>query len=159
MQPAIKNFPGKKFIGKKIQMSLSNNRTGELWRSFVPEIGKIKNNIGAERYSIEIYDPGYFRDFSPEATFEKWAAIAVTDFETIPDGMETLTLSNGLYAVFLYQGPASAAPKIFQYIFGTWLPGSDYLVDDRPHFEVMGAKYKNEDPDSEEELWIPVRPK
>lgn len=159
MQPAIKNFPGKKFIGKKIQMSLSNNRTGELWRSFVPEIGKIKNNIGTERYSIEIYDPGYFRDFSPGATFEKWAAIAVTDFETIPDGMETLILNNGQYAVFLYKGPASAAPKIFQYIFGTWLPGSDYLVDDRPHFEVMGAKYKNEDPDSEEELWIPVRPK
>jgi len=32
-------------------------------------------------------------------------------------------------------------------------------LDDRPHFEVLGDKYKNADPDSEEEIWIPIRTK
>lgn len=29
-----------------------------------------------------------------------------------------------------------------------WLPNSDYLLDDRPHFELLGDKYKNNDPNS-----------
>jgi len=73
--------------------------------------------------------------------------------------METITVPDGLYAVFLYKGPASAASNIYQYIFGTWLPNADFLLDDRPHFALMGEKYKNEDPSSEEELWIPIKPK
>jgi AraC family transcriptional regulator len=37
------------------------------------------------------------------------------------------------------------------------LPASGYELDDRPHFEILGERYKNNDPDSEEELWFPVR--
>ena len=73
--------------------------------------------------------------------------------------METLTLKGGLYAVFLYRGVASKGEEMYRYIFGTWLPGSDFLLDNRPHFAVMGDKYKKEDPASEEELWIPIKPK
>lgn len=39
------------------------------------------------------------------------------------------------------------------YIFATWLPSSAYVLDNRPHFEVLGAKYKSNDPGSEEEIW------
>jgi AraC family transcriptional regulator len=34
---------------------------------------------------------------------------------------------------------------------------SKYLLDNRPHFETLGEKYKNEDPSSEEEVWIPIK--
>jgi AraC family transcriptional regulator len=34
-----------------------------------------------------------------------------------------------------------------------------YFLDDRPHFEILGDKYKNGDPDSEEEIWIPIKQK
>ena len=73
--------------------------------------------------------------------------------------METYILPGGLYAVFLHKGAATTGPKTFQYIFGTWLPESDYSLDIRPHFEILGEKYKNDDPDSEEEIWIPIKPK
>ena len=26
-----------------------------------------------------------------------------------------------------------------------------------PHFEILGAQYKNNEPDSEEEIWIPIQ--
>jgi AraC family transcriptional regulator len=149
----------KKLIGKRIPMSFSNNKTFELWRGFMPRKKEIKNNISSDLYSIEVYKPLFFEHFSPEAEFEKWASVEVTDFNKIPEGMETITLPGGLYAVFLYKGPASEGAKTYQYIFGTWLPNSDYLVDTRPHFALMGEKYKNEEPDSEEELWIPVKAK
>lgn len=49
--------------------------------------------------------------------------------------------------------------KIFEYIFVEWLPDTIYELDNRPHFEILGEKYKNNDPDSEEDLWIPIRDK
>ena len=73
--------------------------------------------------------------------------------------MVTIKIPEGLYAVFLYKGKASEAPKTYQYIFGNWIPNSDHTLDDRPHFALMGKKYKNEDPNSEEELWIPIKKK
>jgi AraC family transcriptional regulator len=72
--------------------------------------------------------------------------------------METFVLKSGLYAVFHYQG-LSTDNRIFVYILGTWLPNSMYDLDARPHFEVLGEKYKNGDPNSEEDIWIPIKPK
>jgi AraC family transcriptional regulator len=45
----------------------------------------------------------------------------------------------------------------FKYIFEEWLPSAIYGLDNRPHFEILGAKYKNNDDSSEEEIWIPVK--
>jgi AraC family transcriptional regulator len=159
MKPKIETLKEKKLIGKRLRMSLSKNRTGELWRSFMLKRKEITNNIGTELYSMQVYDPSYFSNFNPNTEFEKWAATEVVNFDVVPDEMETVLLPEGLYAVFLHKGAASTAPETFRYIFGTWLPGSDYLLDNRPHFELLGEKYKNDDPDSEEEIWIPVRPK
>ena len=159
MQPSIESIKEKILIGKRTKMSYSQNKTFELWRSFLPKRKEIKNHIGADLYSVEVYPPSFFDQFNPGAEFEKWAAVAVTDFNTIPEDLEPLTVPGGLYAVFLYKGPASGAAKIYQYILGTWLPDSEFILDNRPHMAVMGEKYKNEDPSSEEELWIPVKRK
>jgi AraC family transcriptional regulator len=159
MNPRIETLSEKKLIGKRMIMSYSKNKTFELWRSFMPRRKEIHNNIGKELYSIEVYTPLYFNNFNSDAKFEKWAAIEVMDFQTIPDKMEAITLPDGLYAVFAHKGTASAGPKTYQYIFGTWLPNSQYVLDNRPHFAVMGEKYKNDDPNSEEEIWIPIKKK
>jgi AraC family transcriptional regulator len=105
-----------------------------------------------------IYTPTHFTDFKPANEFERWAAVEVSDFDNVPSGMETFVLPGGLYAVFDYKG-LNTDKAIFQYIFGTWLPNSEYILDHRPHFEVLGDKYKNNDPASEEEIWIPIRPR
>lgn len=158
MQPLIKTIPPKKLIGKNLSMSFANNKTAELWRSFMPLKKTISNTIGSNLYSLQLYDPSYFTEFNPHKEFEKWALAEVTNFDNIPEGMKAFTLAGGLYAVFQYKG-SSTDTGIFEYIFGTWLPSSPYLLDQRPHFEVLGENYKNADPDSEEEIWIPVKPK
>ena len=159
MNPIIKTLPEKKLIGKRINMSLTNNKTFELWKSFMPRRKEIKNNLGTELFSMKVYDESYdFKNFDPSAEFEKWAAIEVSDFDEIPDEMDNWTLKSGLYAVFHYKG-LSTDPKIFEYIFGTWLLNSTYSLDNRPHFEILGEKYKNNDRDSEEEIWIPIKSK
>ena len=157
MVPRIEILAEKKLVGKRIKISFSHNKTVDLWRSFMPRRKEICNKIGSELYSLEVYDPLFFDKFNPEKEFDKWAAVEVTDFEKVPDDMDTLILPRGLYAVFIHKGAAGKGPETYRYIFGTWLPASDFLLDDRPHFAVMGEKYKNGDPDSEEEVWIPVK--
>jgi AraC family transcriptional regulator len=139
-------------------MSLANNRTGELWQDFMRKRREISNNVTNDLISMQVYKPTHFADFKPTQEFEKWATVEVSNFESLPTGMETFSLAGGLYAVFDYKG-SNNDPSIFQYIFGTWLPNSEYFLDGRPHFEVLGDKYKNNDPTSEEEIWIPIKPK
>jgi AraC family transcriptional regulator len=158
MTPRIENLTEKKLIGKRLTMSLANNRTGDLWQNFMSKRREISNTVSNDLISMQVYKPTHFTDFKPTNEFEKWATVEVTNFEIVPTDMETFTLTGGLYAVFDYKG-SSSDPSIFQYIFGTWLPSADYFLDDRPHFEVLGDKYKNNDPNSEEEIWIPIRQK
>lgn len=156
MDPRIETLSEKKLIGTRMRMSLSNNKTGELWQNFMPRRREIQNTLTSDLFSMQVYDqsidPG-----NPAQEFDKWAAVEVTDFDAIPTGMEAFALPSGLYAVFHYVG-SSTDIRIFQYIFGTWLPNSKYSLDNRPHFEILGEKYKNADPSSEEDIWIPIKP-
>jgi len=153
----IETLPEKKLIGKHLRMSLTDNYTPQLWRSFMVSRRSITNSIGIDLYSIQVYDNAhYFRDLDINTQFEKWAAIEVADQHNIPVGFVAFTLAGGLYAIFLHKGLPSAFQATFQYIFGSWLPTSGYELDHRPHFELLGDKYINNDPASEEEIWVPV---
>lgn len=156
-QPEIKVLPETKLIGKKVRMSFAQNKTMDLWKSFMPVRSTISHSVSPDLYSVEIYhDPTFFTPFDPTKTFEKWAAIQVDRFTAIPENMDKLVVPEGWYAVFLYKGKASEARAIYQYIFTKWIPDSEYELDDRPHFALMGEKYKGEDPESEEDIWIPI---
>ncbi|HZI00698.1 MAG TPA: GyrI-like domain-containing protein [Flavisolibacter sp.] len=158
MTQRIETTNKKKLVGKRLAMSLADYKVSELWRNFFPSRNKIINNLTDDLISMSVYKPTHFTHFKPTNEFEKWAAIEVSDFGNVPIEMETFILPGGLYAVFDYKG-LNSDTSIFQYIFQTWLPRSEYLLDDRPHFEVLGSKYKNNDPTSEEEIWIPIRRK
>jgi len=123
----------------------------------MPRRNEIDHKAGQDLFSVEVYDPHFFQPFDINREFEKWAAVEVSVLNTLPDKMKSLTIPGGVYAVFLYKGPASEAEKTYRHIFMTWLPASGYLLDNRPHFALMGEKYKHEDPSSEEEIWIPVK--
>jgi AraC family transcriptional regulator len=158
--PTISILAQKVLVGKKLEMSYSNNRTVELWRSFMPRRKEIHYQLDSVLYSMQIYNGVFdFQNFNPNDTFTKWAAIEVSDFEHIPKEMESYTLKGGLYAVFTHIGSSMDFQRTFQSIFDVWLPNSDYQIDDREHFELLGEKYKNESPDSEEEIWIPIKPR
>jgi AraC family transcriptional regulator len=158
MVPRIKTIEEKKLVGNRLTMSFANYTVVELWKIFLPKQKDIKKRLTNDLFSLAIYQSNHFANFRPTNEFERWAAVEVVDYDKVPSHMETFTLEGGLYAVFDYVGLHSDN-SIFHYIYGTWLPTSDYLLDDRPHFEVLGEKYKNSDPASEEEIWIPIRSK
>jgi AraC family transcriptional regulator len=157
IQPQINTLSEKKLVGKRATMTFADNQTFKLWQSFMPRRKEILNNLSSDLISLQVYPESFDFAFPDIKTgFDKWATIEVAHFESVPDEMETFILKGGLYAVFLYKG-LSSDTKIFEYIFGVWLPCSNFIVDNRPHFEILGEKYRNNDPESEEEIWIPVR--
>ncbi len=155
MQPRIEDLNQKKLIGIHMEMSLSENKTGELWQKFMPRRAEIKNRVNMDFISMQNYGEGWA--FSPAEKFTKWAAVEVSSFDEIPPGMKTYLLSEGRYAVFIHKGPAGEAVKTMQYIFGKWLPESKYILDNREHFEILPEGYSPMDPDAEEEIWVPVK--
>lgn len=157
MNPTLKTFPTTKFVGKNLSFSYADYRAFELWSSFMPRRKEIENAIGTNLYNIQV-NPENF-DFQPNTLFVKWAAVEVSSFANIPNDMETLEIESGLYAVFQYRGDQQGVASFFNSIYMEWLPNSGYELENRPQFEILGEKYKNNDPNSEEEIWIPVKHK
>ena len=153
MNPKITQISEKKVIG--MQSTMRHNEYGNivvLWKRFMPRTKAIKSVVNKEFIAMQIYS-----DFnSLEKPFDIWACVEVLDFKDSMLGMNSFTISGGDYAVFLHKG--MDASSTYQQIMTEWLPNSGYKIDDRPHFQVMGEKYKNGSPDSEEDFYLPIRP-
>ena len=160
MEPRTLEIKPKKLIGMSMQITMAeqSTKTPELWKKFRPRCQEIQNKLNSDFISMQIYAPDLkMENVNLQTQIEKWAAIEVSDYEQVPEGMQTYTLQGGLYAVFLYKGTASAFRQMFMHIFNTWLPKSEYTLDNREHFEILGEKYIPTDPDSEEDIYIPIK--
>lgn len=152
----LRHFEGKQVVGLTGIMSYANYQPQLLWQYFMPRRNEIKNYEGEALYSIQALSSDFFSPFIPTREFQKWAARPVTEVESIPEGMVSLYIEPGMYAVFVYKGDGSDAPAFFQNIFEHELPSRNLKLDDRLHFEILGNKYQRNDVNSEEEVWIPV---
>lgn len=158
IEPRIEEVLEKKLVGYHATISFSDFAVGPLWAKFMPQRKNIRHLQTPDVISMSVYSVNQFTEFNPERKFEKWAVAEVLNFSDVPEGMATYVLPQGLYAIFHYKG-RNTDQSIFEYIFKSWLPGSAFDLDDRPHFEVLGPLYKNDDPNSEEDIYIPIRRK
>ncbi len=154
--PRIAEIPERKLVGMSIQMSVNDNKNFKLFSAFMPRRTEIMNALDENVLDLRVYPKGYFKKFDPNQFFVKWALKEVSDHEKIPDNMFPFILDNGIYAVFNHLGHGSDIEP-FHYIFQTWLPDSEYVIDTRPHFEILGPDYKKDSADSKQEIWIPIR--
>lgn len=158
MTPRIETIKEKTLVGLQIRMTLANNKTSELWRAFLPRKEEIQHRTHTDRYSIQVFDLSQnINPFTPHTEFDKWAAVEVSDTTHLPQGMKSITIEAGKYAVFIHHGAAHAFQKTYDHIFGVWLPASGYQFDHRPQFEIMKANYNPFDENAQEEVWIPIR--
>ncbi|RSK39478.1 GyrI-like domain-containing protein [Hymenobacter perfusus] len=156
--PRLVEAPARQLLGCSLVMSRAADQTALLWRTFMPLRREIPPPASPDLFSVTEYPPDYFAVYDGHAEFRKWAAVAAVGAAPVPLNMALLMIPAGLYAVFDYRG-SSLDARVFQYILSEWLPASGFALDDRPHLEILGAGYRNADPTSEEEIWIPVRPR
>lgn len=157
-EPKIKNIESISLVGYSLEMSFNDNSTVEMWSTFMPRRKEVKNTAGTDLFNLQFYPKDFFTFFNPGAQFKKMAAVAVSAVEDIPEGMGELLLPGGKYAVINYKGSGEDFHLIITYILRDWLPRSGFKLDySRPHFEILGEKYKRGHADSEEEIYIPIK--
>ncbi|MCP4440172.1 MAG: GyrI-like domain-containing protein [Aureispira sp.] len=154
-QPKIVDLPPRKLMGMQEQMSFSDDKTFMLWKQFRTTLRTTTPNNYTEFYSLQQYPKDF--DFTPNTYFRKWAAVKVDDSIPVPLEIEIFPLKGGLYAIFIHKGPANTFFKTSNYIFAEWLPNSEYELDHRAHFEILTPDYKPNDPNAQEEVWIPIK--
>ena len=154
LSPTIRNVEQLQLVGISAQMSYIDNQTQKLWETFIPFSKKINHKQSNDFYSLQVFPENFFKAFNPTIAFEKWALVPVTAIESNIEPCKPFILPAGLYAVFHHKGMDTS---IFQRIYGEWIPQSPYQLDNRPHFEILDEKYKKGSPDSEEDIYIPIR--
>jgi AraC family transcriptional regulator len=154
--PRIEIFPGIRLFGYKASMSLIHNLTAYLWQKLMPKREVLPSCQPNVYYSAEEYELDYFSSFDPDKTFTKWAAFPVSATEELRDELNELIIPAGEYAVFRHKGASTEISSLYQFIFSQWLPQSLYQLAHRPHFAIMDEKYRKDDPNAEEDIYIPI---
>ncbi len=157
MESRIEDVGSRKLVGMRKEMSFAKDQTAALWKGFMRRKGEVKQKVGSDVISMQVYKGNLSEQALATRLFDKWAVVEVKSEESIPDGMESYILEGGKYAVFLHHGPASDFPKTMQFIFDDWLPKSNYELDQREHFEILPEGYSPADPEAREEIWIPIK--
>ncbi len=151
----ITECTGFTLFGLSTQTSLVTDNTKEVWNKFMVLL-KANKIIPQRLFSVQTYPEEYYIHFEPTREFTKWACAECLVAATVPAEASILDIPAGAYAVFTHYGGPTTATITFNYIFSQWLPNSGYRVDHRPHFEILGQGYSNNDPESVEEIWIPI---
>lgn len=157
MTPRFETIEGTWVVGIRSPLSAGGTETAQLWQRFMPRRGEIKRRTNANYLAMRVFHSSAGEQVTPLTPFDEWAVVEVSDIDDLPDGLDSYSLPGGDYAVFVHRGPASTFPETAGHVYGTWLPNSPYELDDRPHFAAMGPQYRPDDPEAEEELWIPIR--
>lgn len=160
MQPVFKMIDEKKVIGMgtKFISTLSpdnNNQTviPALWGKYVPRGQEINSRISDADLGV-CFDPGKDKSHPDECFYIAGTEVKNTD--QIPEGMMTMTVPAGRYAIFTHKGAIDKLRMTMKYIYGSWLPKSGEKLRDAPDLEIYDQRFKPDSENSELDIYIPV---
>jgi len=155
MEPQIITQPTMKLVGIASQYDDADISLCHLWSAFQPYRDNIKNRMSDDSFGI--YES--YEEDSSGVNFSYICCAAVESFDDIPEGMTARELPEQLYAKFIHKGPISNLDKTLKYIWGSWLPKSNFEYEEKPDFELYHAGYNVMDAQSEIALHIPIKQK
>jgi len=153
MEPEIIIRPEIKLVGIAMQYDNADLSLPRLWSAFRPYRDQIKNRISDESFGI--YES--YEELEEDVNFTYVCTAAVANFDDVPEGMVTRELPEQIYAKFTHRGSIANLDQTLKYIWGSWLPKSNYNYDEKPDFELYPSGYNVADSESEMYLHIPVK--
>lgn len=152
MEPEIVTRSEMKVVGIAHQYLEEDLDIGTLWSAFQHHVNKIANRVGSDAFGI--YEEYYETEDS--VGFSYICSVEVSNFDDVPEGMISRIIPEQMYAVFRHGDSLSFLPETLKYIWGSWLPKSNYEYVDKPDFELYAPGIQDEDPDHIIFLYIPV---
>jgi len=133
----------------------STNEIGELWGQFVKRMSEIES--AKHDYSLGICCPAHPQiEMRNSDCFVYIAAVPVEAAGTVPQGMVQVEIPGGRYAVFTHKGPISELAHTIDFIWGTWIPKSEYEKREGPDFELYDERFDPETLAGEIDIYVPV---
>ncbi len=149
MEPKIVTKPAFKVVGMKYRGKSGGDEIKELWGAFMGRMHEIKYAVG------DMVSYGVSTDFDYETkVFDYIACIAVELIEEVPQGMVSLDIPQGTFAVFTTTLPTMM--ESYDHAYHTWLPQSGYAKSEQPDYEEYGPSFDPEDPNSEFQFYVPI---
>lgn len=163
-QPAIRELGAMKIVGVggNFISVLSPDHTN------MPVIPRLWDEYGKRRAEIAGGEPdaslGVVMGLPEEERshpdeFHYIAGHEVASLDAVPDGMEGKEIPPATYAIFTHRGPIARIGEIYGYIYGEWLPTSEYGRATGPEFELYDGRFRHDAADSEMDIYIPIVPK
>lgn len=155
MEPEIIKQPAMKVVGIASQYNDGDLSLPKLWSAFRPYRDNIPNRVGSDFFGI--YEN--YEESEDQTTFVYICSARVANFDDVPDGLITRELDAQTYARFTHMGPLAKLEDTLRYIWGSWLPKSNYEYAEKPDFELLPAGFDDSSPNNRLYLNIPIVPK
>lgn len=157
MEPKIMTIKEIKVAGPKIRSTPENGQNfiqvPQFWQKFLKEKGWEKIPNKTERAASF----GICTNMHENGDFDYMIGYEVKDFSKIPDGMGSLIIPAGKYAVFTAKGKIpEKIQEVWKYIYSDWFKSSGYERADTEDFELYEEARVNL-PEPETDIYIPIK--
>lgn len=156
MGPKFETKPGFKIVGMMYSGRVDSGEIPELWGKFAPRMNEISGRSD-KNVCYGVVDP--FGSKGEEGVMHYLASVEVSNTDNIPEGMMSAEVLEAYYAVFAHKGLISNFMDTIRFVFGEWLPNSEYQMTDAPGLEIYDERFNPESEESECEFCIPVKKK
>lgn len=136
----------------KFTMQTAAQDIPPLWQRFMPHFGKMPGQKGMTTYGVSWGQ-------TPSGEFNYLCGVEVAETAALPEGLSTVRLPEGQYAVFEHSGHVSGIGQLIGAIHQQWLPASGFEQSAPLLFERYTKKFDPETHSGGIEIWIPVRKK
>ncbi|MEU9147263.1 AraC family transcriptional regulator [Streptomyces sp. NPDC048349] len=158
MRYRVVNKPGFSVVGAKARVPLVHSGPNQAIIDFVRGIGDQPKEL-LEKLSDQ--EPqgilAVCDDLDPsraEGTYLDYYHGVITS-ASLPEGMATLPVPAGTWAVFTTSGPApEAIQALWRDVFTEWFPSNPYRS--RPGPEILRTRMSADGSEADAELWLPV---
>jgi AraC family transcriptional regulator len=156
MEPRIVELGALTLVGLPFYGEPSDGQFGKTWERFVEVEQHATRRVNDHvYYGVEFYGP----EVSLTRQWMYFAAIQVSDLAETPDILFGKILPAAKYAVFTVKGGLDGINDMFAHAYRVWLPASAYEVAYPFDFELYDRRYHGNVPESEIDLYIPIKPK
>ncbi len=127
----------------------------EHWKKFAQTKHLIKDHKKGELYGIALSSELELR----EKKLTYLAGVSTTNTDQNLTDHSFINMQGGLYALFENRGLAQKHSSLMDYIYGIWIPNSQYKRRPGYDFEIFDKRYQLDNEDSISTFCLPIEPR
>jgi len=152
-EPEVVKVDEIKLVGIQFYYDLSQkNDLSEPWQLLMDNLKYVNHIKEPNKY----YQIQYWLEDQTDDCIFFFAAVEVDEISELPLAMTSKVIPAQTYFKFKHKGRSNEVGYTYEYIYGTWLPDTDYQLDSAFNFELYGKEYLGPyNDESVSEIYIP----